>query len=242
MADKPLEHTLFISYRSVEKELPLQLASDLMKHGHPVWMDRLQGIMPGDPWRKSIEQGVNRAAGFIACLSPNYLESTWCRRELQRSDSLHLPIFPILLSPVPDELWPMEIQDNQYADFQNWTDSKAYQTALELLLVGLNKNLSPGPPLVSPPLGPADPDRDDQEDLIERGINKATLLMKANSIASIEAEILCNKMEMLLKQYQAAANQSLITLDDALQVKLDMQQEYFKTEWQKLKNQLDALQ
>ena len=96
--------------------------------------------------------------------------------------------------------------------------------------------------MVSPPLGPADPDRDDQEDLIERGINKATLLMKANSIASIEAEILCNKMEMLLKQYQAAANQSLITLDDALQVKLDMQQEYFKTEWQKLKNQLDALQ
>lgn len=241
MAETALSQTLFISYRSVEKDLPLQLAADLMKHGYPVWMDRLQGILPGDPWRKSLEQGVNNATGVVACLSRNYVESTWCRRELQRADSLRIPIFPILLGPMPDDLWPMEIQDRQYADFRNWTDAKAYQAEFELLLAGLEKNLGPGPALVPPLPGPADPARDDPEDQIERGMATTRELEQTDPFAAFEAEELRKDMELLLKQYQAAALQYRLVLDDALRVKLESQKNHYKVEWEKLKIRLDAL-
>ncbi len=234
--------SLFISYRSIEKDLPLKLAADIMKQGYPVWMDRLQGVLPGDPWRKSLEEGVNHAAGVVAFLSRNYAESTWCRRELQRADSLKKPIFPILIGPVSDELWPMEIQDRQYGDFQNWEDQKAYQSAFELLLDGLKKNLLPGPALVPPPPGHADPGRDDPEDEIERGIAKTKELGQADPFAAFEAEELRKDMEMVEKQYKSAAQSYRMILDDALRVRLELQKTHYKAEWEKLKGRLDAMQ
>lgn len=233
---------LFISYRSIEKELPLKLAEDLMKQGYPIWMDRLQGIVPGDHWRKSLEERVNQSTGVVAFLSRNYVESTWCRRELQRADNLKKPIIPVLLGPVPNELWPLEIQDRQYADFQNWADPAAYQAAFESLLQGLKKHITPGPALIVPSPGLADPGRDDPEDEIERGIVKASGLKAADAFAVLEAEELRKDMEVLMKQYQAAAQQYRIVLDEALLVKLELQKSHFKAEWEKLKAKLDALQ
>ena len=241
MANSTPRNFLFISYRSIEKELPLKLAADLMKQGYPVWMDRLQGIVPGDNWRKSLEEGVNNAAGVVAFLSRNYVESTWCRRELQRADNLKKPIIPVLLGPVSNELWPMEIQDRQYADFQSWADSAAYQTAFELLLVGLEKHISPGSAMSAPPPGLADQERDDPEDEIERGMARAIGLKAADTFAAVEAEELRKDMEILMKQYQSAAQQYRIVLDDTLRVKLELQKSHFRAEWEKLKQKLEAL-
>ncbi len=144
---------LFISYRSIEQAFALKLAGDLLCAGYPVWVDRLRGILPGDEWRQSLERGVNNSAALLACLSRNYTESTWCRRELQRADSLRKPIFPVLLGPVPDVLWSMEIQDKQYADFQSWTVDDAYQEAMKTLLDGIRTrlHLAAGQPLAPPP-------------------------------------------------------------------------------------------
>jgi hypothetical protein len=134
-----MDNYLFLSYRSIEQDFALKLARDLLQSGHPLWMDRLHGILPGDEWRQSLEQGVNNATALLACISPNYVESTWCRRELQRADSLKKPIIPVLIGSVADEHWPLEIQDKQYADFRNWTDPAAYQVGLTALLAGIGK-------------------------------------------------------------------------------------------------------
>jgi len=56
-----MEKYFFLSYRSIEQDFALKLARDLLQSGHPVWMDRLHGILPGDEWRQSLEQGVRVA-------------------------------------------------------------------------------------------------------------------------------------------------------------------------------------
>lgn len=233
------EKYFFISYRSVEQDFALKLARDLLQVGYPVWMDRLHGVLPGDDWRQSLEQGVNNAAALLACVSRNYVESMWCRRELQRADSLKKPIFPILIGPMSDDIWPMEIQDKQYADFQNWTEATAYQVAFTSLLEGVRKRfgVQPGKPIEPPQPGEPDPSRDDPEDRAERGIAKLTLLEKVSEFAAIEAEERRKDMALWVEMYKAAAQAYRITTDDATRVRLKLQMETFKSEWEKLDGQ-----
>src|SRR5262245_6371144 len=101
---------LFISYRSSEGNFALKLAKDLQSAGLPVWMDVLQGIQPGDDWVEVLQDALEMAAGGVACVSPEYVKSKYCRRELQRIDTLGKPVFPVLFLPVPKADWPLEIQ------------------------------------------------------------------------------------------------------------------------------------
>jgi len=48
---------IFVSYRSLEAEFALKIATDLRNSGVSIWMDRLDGIRGADDWRRSIEQG-----------------------------------------------------------------------------------------------------------------------------------------------------------------------------------------
>ncbi len=69
---------IFISYRSLEPDLPLRLAADLCNAGVRIWLDRLDGgIRPGDDWRRSLEKAVDSCAAMIAVLSPEYVSSEY---------------------------------------------------------------------------------------------------------------------------------------------------------------------
>jgi len=231
---------LFISYRSIEADFALKLSGDLLHAGYPVWMDRLGGILAGDRWRLSLERGVNNCAAMLACLSRNYVESTWTRRELQRADSLHKPIFPVLLGPIPDDLWPIEIQDRQYVDFQHWKLESAYQGAMATLLDGIQTrlHLEPAESLVPPqPEGP-DPARDDPEDLADHALARAGKLERAGGFAAIEAQELRKDMEVWMQMYKRAAEQNRILMDDALRVRLELQMKTYKAEWERLERRL----
>jgi hypothetical protein len=87
---------IFLSYRSSEVEFALKLAADLKNAGVKLWMDRLD-ISPGDDWRSSLEYAVLDSEAVIAVLSPEYVGSRYCLRELARADRLEKTIFPILL-------------------------------------------------------------------------------------------------------------------------------------------------
>lgn len=138
------EH-VFISYRSMEGELDLalRLAADLKNRGVRAWIDKLE-LKPGDDWRLQIEEAVDECAALIAVVSPNYVSSKYCRREMRRADDRDCPIFPVLTTPrnqwPEDVRWPIEIQERQYVDFTNWQDENEYhQSLLRLLRVLSNE-------------------------------------------------------------------------------------------------------
>jgi len=113
---------IFVSYRSLEAEFALKIATDLRNSGVSIWMDRLDGIRGADDWRRSIEQGLRDSMALIAILSPDYINSKYCLRELSSADEINVSIFPLLLRAVPKEMIPIEIRRIQYIDFRNWRD------------------------------------------------------------------------------------------------------------------------
>ncbi|MBZ0300334.1 MAG: toll/interleukin-1 receptor domain-containing protein, partial [Anaerolineae bacterium] len=124
---------IFLSYRSTEADFALKLAADLKNAGVNLWMDRLD-ISPGDDWRKSLEGAVYSCAALIAILSPSYVSSKYCQRELARADRLGRPIFPVLLGSIGESDWPLEIERQQYIDFSNWRDTDTYQQQIDRLV------------------------------------------------------------------------------------------------------------
>ena len=129
---------IFISYRSLEPELPLRLAADLRNAGVRIWLDRLDGgIRPGDDWRRSLEKAVDSCAAMIAVLSPEYVSSEYCRNEMARANTRGVPIFPIVLREVAS---PIEVQRTQFVDFRRWKDEAVYAARFEALLDELRKS------------------------------------------------------------------------------------------------------
>ena len=125
---------IFLSYRSSEVDFALRLAADLKNAGVNLWMDRLD-INPGDDWRKSLQAAVYNSAAMISVLSPAYVNSEYCQRELARADRLKRPIFPVLLGVIPESDWPLEIERQQYIDFSHWHDDNLiYQQRVSALV------------------------------------------------------------------------------------------------------------
>jgi hypothetical protein len=134
-----MEKHVFLSYRSIEADFALKLAADLKNAGVRLWMDRLDGIYVGMDWRDAIQNAINTCIAMLAVLSPDYVESEYCRKELARANDLKRPIFPVLLGPVKKENWPLVIQGVQYEDFTNYLDSNSYRQSLGRLLQRLKE-------------------------------------------------------------------------------------------------------
>ncbi|MBX3081927.1 MAG: TIR domain-containing protein [Anaerolineae bacterium] len=136
----PQEH-IFLSYRSIESDFALKLASDLKNAGVRLWMDRFD-IQAGMKWPDAIQTAIDNGAALIAVLSPDYIVSTYCKNELQRAHELNLPIFPVLLRPLTPQEWPFIIQSVQYEDFTNWQDESFYHQHLGTLIQLLHTKVS----------------------------------------------------------------------------------------------------
>lgn len=89
---------VFVSYRRKDVEFVKQLVADLQKHEKEVWVD-WEDIPPGvEGFADEIKRGLEGADAFIAVLSPNYLESTYCvDMELSYAVQLNKKIIPIVL-------------------------------------------------------------------------------------------------------------------------------------------------
>ncbi len=133
---------IFLSYRSTEAEFALRLAADLKNAGVNLWMDRLD-IKPGEDWPKALQAGVDHSVALLAVVSPEYIASGHCMREVARAVRLGLPIIPLLLRPVPSkEDWPMDLERLQYVDFTSWPDEGAYLKTVQSLIKSLKSSFT----------------------------------------------------------------------------------------------------
>lgn len=137
---------IFLSYRRLDLDFALRLATVLKGLGVCVWMDRFE-LHPSDDWRRGIEGALRTTAGMICALSPDYVVSEYCLRELATIDELNTyaggrgPVFPVLVRPVPIADIPLEVRRlqrvlfyDEHPEWRDWRDPALFDERLQSLL------------------------------------------------------------------------------------------------------------
>ncbi len=115
---------IFISYSRQDKEFVDKLAAQLVLNKARVWVDRWE-LNVGDSLLDRIQDAIGGAGALIAVLSPESVESEWCRRELNAGLIRELDERRVLVLPalVADCEMPVFLRDKLYADFrENFDD------------------------------------------------------------------------------------------------------------------------
>lgn len=107
---RPYEGTLpylFVSYAHKNDAAVLEIIRTLQSRGFRVWYD--EGIEAGSEWPESIASHLERAQLVLAFLSPAYLRSDNCRKEMHYALTKKKPVINVFLEQT--ELSPgMEMQ------------------------------------------------------------------------------------------------------------------------------------
>ena len=93
---------VFVSYRRTDIEFAKQLPGAFAQRQHAVWID-WKDIPPGvhDAGRE-IATGIEQANVFVAVMSPAFLGSEYCLRELSCAHQLNKRIIPVVVAPIDD--------------------------------------------------------------------------------------------------------------------------------------------
>lgn len=103
---------VFISYSRAELTFVQGLADALRAQGCQTWID-VENLRPGERWKHAIEAALAAAEAFVPVISRRSVESLWTGHELRLAQSAGLPIFPVLIEPVPLKDLPPEIKERQ---------------------------------------------------------------------------------------------------------------------------------
>lgn len=104
---------LFISYARMDRSHCVQIAEVL--DAHEIWYD--QRLYIGQQWWKEILRRLEWCEGFIYLLSPDSVNSEYCRREFTIARESGRHIFPVLIDA--QTVVPPELEHIQYADLSD---------------------------------------------------------------------------------------------------------------------------
>ena len=126
------EYDLFISYSSKDRDFVSQLAKDMKARGIKIWLD-LWEIKPGDRLRDRINDAIPRCNYFVVVFSPNSINSSWVKLELDSAsirelESKEVVVIPALFGHIADTEIPQDLKGKKYLDFR---DRKKYAGNLE---------------------------------------------------------------------------------------------------------------
>jgi hypothetical protein len=105
-----------VSYSRVDQDFAFSLAAALKNAGVAIWIDQFE-IVVGQDWRAELEKNLDTSSSCIVIISPDYVDSEYCRKELHRANELKIPILPVLLRTIEPARWPLAIQGLQYVSF-----------------------------------------------------------------------------------------------------------------------------
>lgn len=103
---------LFISYARVDKTYCMEIVELL--NDHEVWFDSRLHV--GKNWWHEILKKVDWCEGFIYLLSPDSVESSYCKREYDLAKNMGRMIFPILIRDT--ETMPDDLAETHYVDIR----------------------------------------------------------------------------------------------------------------------------
>lgn len=115
---------LFISYARVDKPYCIQIVNTL--DAHETWYD--QRLHAGQNWWKEILRRLDWCEGFVYLLSPESIQSEYCRKEYELARKLGRHIFPVLIHA--DTKIPDDLSDLHYIDFSTGLNAETVKALL----------------------------------------------------------------------------------------------------------------
>jgi hypothetical protein len=88
---------LFASYARADSARVYPVVESLAQRGASIWIDR--SIVGGDDWMVELENRLLQCSGIIAFVSPSFVGSKYCGRELRFGEALNKRIIPVFLEP-----------------------------------------------------------------------------------------------------------------------------------------------
>ncbi|MBI5669305.1 MAG: SUMF1/EgtB/PvdO family nonheme iron enzyme [Chloroflexi bacterium] len=118
---------LFVSYARVDKPYCIEIMETL--EAHEIWYD--QRLYAGQHWWKEILRRLDWCEGFVYLLSPDSVNSQYCKQEYELACNLGRHIFPVMIREVPN--LPQFLGDLQYVDFTKGINSEAVKNLLNAI-------------------------------------------------------------------------------------------------------------
>lgn len=88
---------LFVSYARADSDDVYPIVENLSQQQVATWIDR--SIRGGEDWPATIEERLLNCSGVLALVSPSFVESHYCPREVIFADALRKPILPVFIQP-----------------------------------------------------------------------------------------------------------------------------------------------
>lgn len=141
---------IFISYSRTRDAIDL-MSNDLESLSHEVWWDKKE-LAGGQAWWKEIITNIENADLIIPALSPNFLNSDACRREINYAVALNKRLLPVLVQDIDTNLlWP-SLAPIEFVDYR-----QPSRESLLRLITAIQKLPPPSPPpavMPDPPPAP----------------------------------------------------------------------------------------
>jgi hypothetical protein len=141
---------VFVSYAREDQLAVQAVHDDLTRLGHGVWFDR--DLAGGQAWWDTILASIRSCDVFLIALSPEWLGSRACKRELEYARAVKRPLLPVQVRAVGAPFVPEEIGAAQIVDLRN----RGADSAIELVrALATIRPAQPLPdPLPDPPAAP----------------------------------------------------------------------------------------
>ena len=119
---------VFISYSRRDKVFVQKLYDCLTAADRTVWAD-WDSIPAASDWFAEIKQGIQETDSVVFVLSPEWIKSNECRKELNYAVEMGKRLFPILYLPVDPKDVPPELGKINWVYMRDTDDfDKGFQT------------------------------------------------------------------------------------------------------------------
>ena len=131
----PSADEVFISYSRKDKAFVTRLHAALEANGRTPWVD--WGMEPLERWEQSIRHAIDRSIAVVVVLTPDWLASRECAKELQRATEQNKRLLPLLCRKVDDGMVDNTIGSINWINF---SDDARFDAAVAELLKGLDED------------------------------------------------------------------------------------------------------
>lgn len=140
---------IFVSYARVNGERVEHLVNTLTQE-HTVWLDR--EISPGQAWWDEITREIRDCDCFVVALTPDWLNSVFCRAEWDYARALEKPCLPVEIQPVDPLAVPPELNRLHRVVWNVQNQTKLMDAIRQQSPVVPKSPLPPTPPIPIEPL------------------------------------------------------------------------------------------